>query len=128
MDFATRELHAKKIAIVLSQTPYAQNAAKFMRAREKRLGVDVVYSQAIELSVTDMTPQMAALKAAGPDAVIDVLTGSTHIANRRRPRRSAACRGNSPASAFATSFTAMSFTAMTAPATPSGTTPPRRPR
>ena len=79
VDFADKELHAKKIAIVFSQTPYGQNAQKFMAARAKRLGIEIVYSQAIEPSVTDMTPQMAALKAAGPDAVLDVLTGSTHI-------------------------------------------------
>jgi branched-chain amino acid transport system substrate-binding protein len=79
IDYADKKLHAKKIAIVFSQTPYGQNAAKFMAARAKSLGMDVVYSQAIEPSVTDMTPQMSALKAAGPQAVIDVLTGSTHI-------------------------------------------------
>lgn len=79
VDFAQKELHAKKIAVVFSQTPYGQTAAKFIAARAQRLGLEVVYSQAIEPSVTDMTPQLAALKAAGPEAVIDVLTGSTHI-------------------------------------------------
>ena len=79
IDFANQKLHAKKIAIVFSQTPYGQTAAKFMSERAKRLGLDVVYSQAIEPSVTDMTPQLAALKATGAEAVLDMLTGSTHI-------------------------------------------------
>jgi branched-chain amino acid transport system substrate-binding protein len=79
VDFANQKLHAKKIALVFSQTPYGQNAAKFMNERAKHLGIDIVYSQAVEPSVTDMTPQMAALKATGADAVLDVLTGSTHI-------------------------------------------------
>ncbi len=79
IDFAAKGLHAKKIAVVFSQTPYGQTAAKFMAARAAKAGVAVVYSQAVEPSVTDMTPQMAALKATGPDAVVDVLTGSTHI-------------------------------------------------
>jgi branched-chain amino acid transport system substrate-binding protein len=79
IDFADQKLHAKKIALVYSQTPYGQNAAKFMSERAKRLGFEIVYSQAVEPSATDMTPQLAALKAAGADAVIDVLTGSTHI-------------------------------------------------
>jgi branched-chain amino acid transport system substrate-binding protein len=79
VDYAQKQLHAKKIAVVFSQTPYGQVAAKFMKTRAEKLGMSIVYSQAIEPSATDMTPQMAALKAAGPDAVLDVLTGSTHI-------------------------------------------------
>ncbi len=79
IDFADKSVHAKKIAIVFSQTPYGQTAATFMSARAKNRGMEVVYSQAIEPSVTDMTPQMAALKATGAQAVVDVLTGSTHI-------------------------------------------------
>ena len=79
VDYADRVLHAKKIALVYSQTPYGQGAAKFMTARAKSLGLDVVYAQAIEPSVTDMTPQMAALKASGAEAVLDVLTGAPHI-------------------------------------------------
>ena len=79
IDFAAKSVHAKKVAIVFSQTPYGQTAAKFMSARAAKDGMQVVYSQAVEPSVTDMTPQMAALKATGPDVVVDVLTGSTHI-------------------------------------------------
>jgi branched-chain amino acid transport system substrate-binding protein len=79
VDYTAKQLHAKTVALVFSQTPYGQNAAKSMAARAEKLGMKVVYSQGIEPSVTDMTPQMAALKAAAPDAVIDKLTGSTHI-------------------------------------------------
>jgi len=79
VDYANQKLHAKKIALVYSQTPYGQNAAKFMTERAKSLNMDVVYSQAVEPSATDMTPQMAALKATGAEVVLDVLTGSTHI-------------------------------------------------
>jgi branched-chain amino acid transport system substrate-binding protein len=79
VDYAARVLHAKKIALVYSQTPYGQGAAKFMAARAKSLGMEVVYSQAIEPSVIDMTPQMAALKATGAEAALDVLTGAPHI-------------------------------------------------
>lgn len=79
VDYAQKQVHAQKIAIVFSQTPYGQVAEKFMQARAAKLGMSIVYSQAIEPSATDMTPQLAALKAAGPDVVLDVLTGSTHI-------------------------------------------------
>jgi len=78
VDYAN-QLHAKTVALVFSQTPYGQHAAEFMRARAEKLGMKIVYSQAVEPSVTDMSAQMAALKAVAPDVVIDKLTGSTHI-------------------------------------------------
>jgi len=77
--FATEQLHAKKIAVVYSQTPYGQNNAKRLTELASKANVQIVYSDAVEGSATDMTPQMAKIKDANPDVVIDVLTGSTHI-------------------------------------------------
>ncbi len=79
VDYASKTLHAKKIALLYSQTPYGQGAAKFMTARANALGMEVVYSQAIEPSLTDMTPQMSGVKASGAQAVLDILTGAPHI-------------------------------------------------
>jgi ABC-type branched-subunit amino acid transport system substrate-binding protein len=79
IDYANQKLHAKKIALLYSQTPYGQGAAKFMTSRANALGMEVVYSQAIEPSLTDMTPQMSAVKSSGAQAVIDILTGAPHI-------------------------------------------------
>lgn len=77
--FVTEQLHAKKIAVVYSQTPYGQNNAKRLAELAAQGHVQIVYSDAVEGSATDMTPQMAKIKDANPDVVIDVLTGSTHI-------------------------------------------------
>jgi branched-chain amino acid transport system substrate-binding protein len=79
LDFAKEGLHASKVAIVFSQTPYGQSGAKFMAEYAQKLGLTIVYSEGVEPSATDMTGQMARLKDAAPDAVVDILTGSTHI-------------------------------------------------
>jgi len=79
LQFANEKLHAKKLAIVYSQTPYGQIGSKFLAETAQKLGIAVLVSEGIEPSATDMTPQMAKVKDAGVDAVIDILTGSTHI-------------------------------------------------
>lgn len=79
LNFAKHFLHAKSIAIVYSQTPYGQIGARVMEAEAKQLGLNVVVSTGVEGSVTDMTPVMSRVKDAAPDAVIDILTGATHI-------------------------------------------------
>jgi branched-chain amino acid transport system substrate-binding protein len=79
LDYAKQGLHATKVAILFSHTPYGQNGAKFMAGYAQKLGLAVVFSEGVEPSATDMTGQMARLKDTGPDAVLDILTGSTHI-------------------------------------------------
>lgn len=79
LRFAQQHLHAHKIAIVSSQTPYGQIGSRMLASGATKLGMTVVDSEAVEGALTDMTPQMAKIKEAAPDAVIDFLTGSTHI-------------------------------------------------
>lgn len=79
LQFAVQKLKAKKIAIVYSSTPYGQIGGNLLNSGAKALGLDVVFSEAVAGSVTDMTPQLAKIKDAGPDVVLDFLTGSTHI-------------------------------------------------
>jgi branched-chain amino acid transport system substrate-binding protein len=79
VDFAHDGLHAKTIAILYSHTPYGQTGAKVMAEDAEPLGMKIVFSEGVEPSATDMTPQMAKLKDAAPDVVLDILTGSTHI-------------------------------------------------
>jgi branched-chain amino acid transport system substrate-binding protein len=79
LRFAAEHLKAKKIAVVFSQTPYGQIGAKLLAAGAARYGLAVVASEGVEGSSTDMTPLLAKMKAAGADAIVDVLTGSTHI-------------------------------------------------
>jgi branched-chain amino acid transport system substrate-binding protein len=73
--FQTNLSNEKADAIELD----GQSGAKFMAEYAQKLGLTIVYSEGVEPSATDMTGQMARLKDAAPDAVVDILTGSTHI-------------------------------------------------
>jgi branched-chain amino acid transport system substrate-binding protein len=79
LQFAKQQLHATKVAFLYSQTPYGQNGAKLLAKRGPELGFTVVYSEGAEGSSTDLTPQMAKIRDAQPDVVIDFLTGPVHI-------------------------------------------------
>jgi branched-chain amino acid transport system substrate-binding protein len=78
LDFA-KSLKATKVAVRYSQTPYGQSAAASMGAAAKAEGMTVVDSEAVETSATDVTPQLSKAKAAGAQAIIDVLSGPVHI-------------------------------------------------
>lgn len=78
LDFA-KSLKATKVAVLYSQTPYGQSAAASMGAAAKAAGLTVVDSEAVETNATDVTPQLSKAKAAGAQAIIDVLSGPVHI-------------------------------------------------
>jgi branched-chain amino acid transport system substrate-binding protein len=78
LDFA-KSVKATKVAVLYSQTPYGQSAAASMGAAAKADGLTVVASEAVETSATDLTPQLSKAKAAGAQAIIDVLSGPVHI-------------------------------------------------
>ncbi len=78
LEFA-KSLNATKIAVLYSQTPYGQSAAAAMGAAAKTAGLTVVASEAVEVNATDLTPQLSKAKAAGAQAIIDVLSGPVHI-------------------------------------------------
>jgi branched-chain amino acid transport system substrate-binding protein len=78
LDFA-KSLHATKVAVLYSQTPYGQSAAAAMGSAAKAGGLTVVASEAVETNATDLTPQLSKAKAAGAQAIIDVLSGPVHI-------------------------------------------------
>jgi branched-chain amino acid transport system substrate-binding protein len=82
LDFA-KSLHATKIAVLYSQTPYGQKAAASMGDAATAKGLSVVASEAVETSATDVTPQLSKAKAAGAQAIIDVLSGPVHIVEAR---------------------------------------------
>jgi branched-chain amino acid transport system substrate-binding protein len=79
LRFVDQKLHARKIAIVASQTPYGQIGSRLLSEGASKRGITVVDTEMVEGAVTDMTPQLAKIKEAAPDAVIDFLTGATHI-------------------------------------------------
>jgi branched-chain amino acid transport system substrate-binding protein len=78
LDFA-KSLKATKVAVLYSQTPYGQSAAASMGDAAKAAGLTVVASEAVETNATDVTPQLSKAKAAGAQAIIDVLSGPVHI-------------------------------------------------
>ena len=78
LDFA-KSLKATKVAVLYSQTPYGQSAAASMGAAAKADGLTVVASEAVETNATDVTPQLSKAKAAGAQAIVDVLSGPVHI-------------------------------------------------
>lgn len=79
IEFGKESLHAGKVAIAYSQTPYGQIGGKVTNEAAQRLGLQVVFSEGVENATTDMTPQMAKIKDAVPDFVADIVTGSVHI-------------------------------------------------
>lgn len=79
LRFAGERLHAKNIALLYSQTPYGQLGAKQIVAQAQAMGLKILVQSGVEPSLTDLTPLMASVKDAKPDAVIDLLTGATHI-------------------------------------------------
>lgn len=79
LGFAADNLHAKKIAVLYSQTPYGQGAANAMKQQAEALGIQVMSSQGIQTGATDITPQLQQAKGSGADAILDVLTGPVHI-------------------------------------------------
>ncbi len=78
LEFA-KSLKVKKVAVLYSQTPYGQNAAASMGDAAKAAGIEVVASEPVEANATDVTPQLSKAKAAGAEAIIDVLAGPVHI-------------------------------------------------
>jgi branched-chain amino acid transport system substrate-binding protein len=79
LQFVTKYLKAKKIGILYNQTPAAQTATKNIVDLAPKWGLQVVSTQGVEVNATDFTPQLSALKDAGPDAILDFMTGPAHI-------------------------------------------------
>jgi branched-chain amino acid transport system substrate-binding protein len=83
LAFASQHLKVKRIAFLYGQTPYGQNGAKILSARAKAHGLEVVLSESVAATATDMTPQLARVKEANPDVLIDFSTGPLHIVQAR---------------------------------------------
>jgi branched-chain amino acid transport system substrate-binding protein len=79
LQFTTKYLKAKKIGILYNQTPAAQTATKTLTDLAPQWGLQVVTTQGVEVTATDFTPQLAAMKDAQPDAILDFMTGPAHI-------------------------------------------------
>jgi branched-chain amino acid transport system substrate-binding protein len=79
VEYLQGKLKASKIAVLYSQTPYGQTAAKAMKEVASNGGLEVVASLGVDTGATDLSPQLSKARSAGADAVVDVLTGPVHI-------------------------------------------------
>jgi branched-chain amino acid transport system substrate-binding protein len=79
LEFAKQKFGAKKIAYLYSNTPYGQGGAKYIAEKAAAFDLELVISEPVEATASDLTPQLAKIKDTNPDAVLDLLTGSTHI-------------------------------------------------
>jgi len=79
VDYLAGKLKVSKIAVLYSQTPYGQTAAKAMKEVAGKGGLQVVSSLGVDTGATDLSPQLSKAKSAGAEAVVDVLTGPVHI-------------------------------------------------
>ena len=79
VSFAANTLKAKSVAILYSQTPYGQLVSQLMARRAAELGLSVTEVTAIDATATDVSPQLARIKDARAEAIVDVLTGPIHL-------------------------------------------------
>ncbi len=79
LKFARDDLKAKRLAFLYTNTPYGQNGAKLLTTLAPDLGLEIVYSEGVDGSSTDVTPQLAKIKDAKPDVLLDFMSGSIHL-------------------------------------------------
>ncbi|ALM85481.1 ABC transporter substrate-binding protein [Bordetella sp. N] len=68
--YCLKVLKVKKIAIIGDTTGYGVTAVKACVANFKRDGADVVYSNNIDATQTDMTPDMTRARSAGAEVIV----------------------------------------------------------
>ncbi|OWT74348.1 MULTISPECIES: ABC transporter substrate-binding protein [unclassified Achromobacter] len=69
-SYCLKVLKVKKIAIIGDTTGYGVTAVKACVANFKRDGADVVYSNNIDATQTDMTPDMTRARSAGAEVIV----------------------------------------------------------
>jgi branched-chain amino acid transport system substrate-binding protein len=68
--YVVEELKKKRIALVYQTTAYGQSGRTEIVERLKRLGMEPVMQEALELSTRDMSPTIGKIRAANPDVVM----------------------------------------------------------
>ena len=79
VEYLAEQMNVSKIAVLFSQTPYGQTAAKAMKEVASKGGLEVVASLGVDTGATDLSPQLSKARSAGAEAIVDVLTGPVHI-------------------------------------------------
>jgi branched-chain amino acid transport system substrate-binding protein len=78
VDYA-KKLGVKKVGVLAGSTPYGQLIGKLLADDAAGAGMSVVRTDGVDLTATDLTPQLSKLLDAHVDAILDSLTGSTHL-------------------------------------------------
>jgi branched-chain amino acid transport system substrate-binding protein len=79
IQFTTKFLKVRRIGILYNMTPAAQSATKLLSQLAPQRGLKVGLTQGVETTATDFTPQIAAFKDANVEAILDFMTGPSHI-------------------------------------------------
>lgn len=68
--YVVEELKKRRVALIYQTTAYGQGGRAEIVANLKKLGIDPVYQEALEVSVRDMSPAIAKAKEQNPDVVM----------------------------------------------------------
>src|SRR5260221_4505314 len=78
VGFATKTLHASKIALLLDSTAFGSNYGKLVTPVIEAAGATVVTSQSVNPDANDLSPQVSKILAAKPDLIMmAILTSQT---------------------------------------------------
>jgi branched-chain amino acid transport system substrate-binding protein len=64
------DVTAKKVALAYEDSEFAKSVMKGAKKHAEELGFEIVFERTYPKGVTDLTPLLSAMKAAGPDVVI----------------------------------------------------------
>lgn len=86
VDFAVRDLKARRIAILYDSTEYGQDGHKMLLPLLEKMGIKPVYSGTFDLSEKNFKPHMTAIQQAGADAILTWSLGfsSARVALERK--------------------------------------------
>jgi branched-chain amino acid transport system substrate-binding protein len=81
-EFAVKQLHAKKIAIMYDSTEYGQDGRRMLVPELAKLGITPIYEYSLNLGDVDFTAPLTKINALGADAIITWTLGAevAHIA------------------------------------------------
>lgn len=68
--FVVEELKKRRIALVYQTTAYGQSGQKEIVAQLKKLGLEPVFQEGLEVAIKDMSPVLNKAKAANPDVIV----------------------------------------------------------
>lgn len=68
--YAAEELKARRVALIYQTTAYGQSGRQHIVAQAARLKLDLVFEEALDVQVRDMSPVLGKARAANPDVLL----------------------------------------------------------